>query len=174
MKTLNFFVQGFGFDSLYEFRDSAFGHLYSPKTLSIAFLLGAIETLLKSYFGIPLIVFSAFALLNVMEFKTGIKASQKKGEKVESRKMGRMFLKVGVYMVVLFMLNSFMIGLDFPQIMDFEMDPFVLLYWAFLSGVIIQLVISLLENLEALGYPEASGILGYIKEKLGKPFKKQE
>jgi hypothetical protein len=88
--------------------------------------------------------------------------------------MGRMFLKVGVYLLVLFILQSFKEGLKFPEISTYELDPFIVLYWAFLTGVIYQLFKSLLENLEALGYKEAKGILGYITRKFGNDFKNED
>lgn len=172
MNTVKFLFQGFGFEGFNEFKISAFGYLLSSKVVTCSLFIGLLQSVLQDYFGIPLIVFSAFVLLNIMEFYTGIKAAKLKGKNIESRKMGRMLLKVGVYLLILFMLQSFKKGLEFPSISDFEFDPFIVLYWAFLSGVIYQLFKSLLENLEDLGYKEATGILGFIIRKFGNKFDK--
>lgn len=170
MKTLNFILQGFGFDNFTDFKTSAFGYLLTSKVVTVSFIIGLIESFFQHYFGLPLLVLTSFVLLNILEFHTGIQASKKKGGYVESRKMGRMFLKVGVYLLILFILQSFKEGLKFPELFGYEIDPFIVLYWAFLAGIIYQLFKSLLENLVALGYKEADGVIGYITRKFGKDF----
>jgi hypothetical protein len=171
MSFLNFILQGFGFDNLNDFRLSAFKHMITSKVVTWSLIVGFLESFLQTYLGLPLIVFSSFVLLNLLEFHTGVLVAKRKGKNIESRKMGRMFLKVGVYLLILFMLQSFMTGLKFPEVSNYEIDPFIVLYWAFLTGVIYQLFKSLLENLEGLGYKEANGILGYITRKFGNDFK---
>lgn len=170
MKHINYFLEGFGFKNFSDFFTSTFGYMYKSEAISMSLLVGYLSAFLKEFFGFPLAVFSAFVILNILEFKTGVDASKKKGNKVESRKMGRMFLKVGTYLMIIWMLNAFQTGLQFPQIGDFEFDPFIVMYWAFLAGVIYQLFKSLLENLVALGYEEANGPLGYLIRKYNKLF----
>lgn len=170
MKHINYFLEGFGFKNVADYYSSTFGFMIKPEVISWSIFVGYLSAFLKQYLGFPLIVFSAFVVLNLLEFRTGVKASKKKGQKVESRKMGRMFLKVGTYLLIIWMLHSFQTGLKFPSILDFEMDPFIVLYWSFLAGVIYQLFKSLLENLIALGYEEAKGVLGYIVRKYNKFF----
>lgn len=170
MKTINYYLQGFGFSNMNEYITSTFGYIATKKAISWSIFFGLLNTYLQRYLGFDLLVFSAFIVLNFLEFRTGIKASKKKGEKVESRKMGRMFLKVGTYLLIIWMLHSFEKGLQFPTIADLEIDPFVVFYWAFIAGIIYQLFKSLLENLVALGYEEADGVLGFLIRKYNKYF----
>lgn len=170
MKHVNYFLEGFGFKGLGDYAHSTFGYMIKPDAVGYALVIGYVSAFFKEHLGFPLVVFSAFVILNILEFHTGVQASKRKGEKVESRKMGRMFLKVGTYLLIIWMLNAFQTGLKFPSIVDFELDPFIVMYWAFLAGVIYQLFKSLLENLVALGYEEANGVLGYLIRKYNKTF----
>ncbi len=170
MKTINFYLQGFGFENIKEYLVSTFGFMTSAKVIATSSVIGVISAFLQDYLGFNLLVFSAFVFLNILEYNTGIRASKKRGERIESRKMGRMFLKVGTYLAIIWMLHSFRQGLDFPQIMELELNPFIVFYWAFLSGVIYQIFKSLLENLEQLDYKEARGVLGFIRRKYSRFF----
>jgi hypothetical protein len=170
MRTINYILEGFGFQNLTDYKMSTFGYFLTTKVISISLIIGTVKTFLLDYLGFDLLVFSAFVLLNILEFSTGVRASKKRKEKVESRKMGRMFLKVGTYLLIIYILNSFKNGLQFPAIMDFELDPFIIFYWAFLAGTIYQLLKSLLENMVALGYAEANGVLGFIVRKFNTYF----
>ncbi len=162
MKIINYYLQGFGFASGKEYIASTFGFMASSKVITWSGLVALASTFLQDYLGFSFMVFSAFVALNIFEFSTGVKASKKRGEKVESRKMGRMFLKVGTYITIIWMLHSFKNGFDFPEILEFELNPFPILYWAFIAGVIYQLFKSLLENMNALGWKEAGGALARI------------
>jgi len=81
MKHINFFLDAFGFKNLGEYTQSTFGYMANPSVVSISLIIGSISAFLKEYLGFPLIVFSAFVVLNILEFQTGIKASKKKGKK---------------------------------------------------------------------------------------------
>lgn len=170
MKTINYLLEGFGFQNIADYKSSTFGYFLSLKVISLSLLIGTIKAFLLNYLGFDLLVFSAFVLLNILEFSTGIKASKKRNEYVESRKMGRMFLKVGTYLLIIHILNSFKNGLEFPSILGFELDPFIVFYWAFLAGIIYQLFKSLLENMVAIGYAEANGVLGFMVKKFNNYF----
>lgn len=173
MKTINYYLQGFGFLNTKEYISSTFGFMLSSKTITWSSIVGLLSAFLQEYLGLPIMVFSAFVVLNMLEFRTGIKAAKRKGQKVESRKMGRMFLKVGTYLLIIWMLHSFEKGLNFPEVFQFELDPFIVFYWAFLAGVIYQLFKSLLENLVALDYEEANGVLGFLIRKYNKYFESE-
>ena len=102
---------------------------------------------------------------------TGLKvALNKKGERVRSRKIGRMILKIGVYMQILLVLYTFSSKIETKTIFGFEVNPFDWLYYIVLAGIIMQMVISWLENLSALGYNEAKGLHGIILRKFNKWF----
>ncbi len=172
MKLINYYLTAFGFLNYKDYLGSTFGYMMSPRALSVSIVIGYVSSLLKQHLGFSLVVFLAFVVLNFLEFKTGVKASKRKGQKVESRKMGRMFLKVGTYVIIIWILNAFQTELKFPSIMNFQLNPFIVVYWAFLAGVIYQLFISLLENLVALGFHEADGVLGFVIRKYNKYFEK--
>lgn len=167
---MNYYLQAFGFEDFWDFLRSTFGHISTMQGVSFSVICGAISTFCHHFLGFDLFVFTAFTVLNVMEFRTGVKASKKKGQKVESRKMGRMFLKVGTYVTIIGILNIFQSHLAFPSVFNYELDPFIALYWIFFAGVIFQLLISLLENLVALDYAEAKGVLGIVVRKFNQYF----
>lgn len=170
MKTINYYLQAFGFENSQDYFKSTFGFLLSIKVITWSAVIGSITTFLENSFGLPIAVFLAFVFLNILEFFTGIEASKKKGKPVESRKMGRMFLKIGTYVSILLILNAFDKGIQIPDVLGINIQPFTILKWTFLAGLIYQLYISLLENLEALGYKEIVGVLRFTKKKIGNTF----
>lgn len=173
MEYINYYLKGFGFKDMGDYITSTFGFMIQPNAIKMSISIGAISAYMQEYLGFPLFVFSAFVALNILEFRTGIKASVKRGQRVESRKMGRMLLKVGTYIIIIWILHSFQKGLHLPSLFGFELDPFIVLYWAFLAGVIYQLFKSLLENLVALGWEEANGVLGFVVRKYNKYFSEE-
>ena len=101
---------------------------------------------------------------------TGVLASLKRGERHESRKVGRMLLKILTYLVLIYVLHTFSANISFPVLGDFEFDPFHWLYWVVLLAIIWQLIISLLENLSCLGFRFANVLLRIINKKFFKMF----
>lgn len=77
-----------------------------------------------------------------------------------------MFFKLGTYITIIWILNAFAKGIEIPPVLGVKLQPFVLLYWAFIAGVIYQLYKSLMENMEALGWKEAGKVLNFTKKKL--------
>ena len=109
-------------------------------------------------------------MLLIFEWITGVQASRKRGEKHESRKFGRMLLKIATYLVPIYILHTFSANVEFPSLGGFEFDPFHWLYWIVLIGIIWQLVVSLLENLDCLGFRFAKVLLKIINKKFYKTF----
>lgn len=165
MKTVNYIMQGFGFLSLDTFKISAFGFMTS-KIFNIAFLIAVVNTV----FGFNHVFLFAYSLLIVFEWFTGVRASLKRGEKHESRKLGRMILKLGVYSLPIYVLNTFNKNANFPTVFGYELDPFLWLYWTVLLVIIWQLLISLLENLDCLGFRWAGVALKIINKRFYKQF----
>lgn len=166
MKTINYYLQGFGFLNTKEYIASTFGFMATKQAFTWSSMIGLISSFLQNHLGVPLTVFSAFVVLNIFEFFTGLEASKRKGQKVESRKMGRMFLKVGTYIAIIWMLHSFSTYIQIPDFLGWDLKPFSILYWGFLAGVIYQLYKSLMENMEALGWKEAGGALRFTNKRL--------
>jgi hypothetical protein len=174
MKAINYFLKGFGFENVHDFLSTTFKIFYIGKlkiTIPIIITLGTLREFIEVSLGLNLMAIVAFVWLIIAEFQTGVRASlKKKDERIQSRKIGRMFLKIGVYLQILWLLNSFSKNVESKEIAGFEINPFDWLYYIFLIGVIFQMVVSYLENLSSLGYREAKGILGVVLRKFNKWF----
>ncbi|WP_268848151.1 phage holin family protein [Flavobacterium aestivum] len=168
---INYFLKGFGFVSLGDFTKSAFGFIYtSTSIIKIDLILAFIFSIVSFLFGFNHLFLIAYVVLLVSEWYTGVQASLKRGERHESRKFGRMILKIATYLVPIYILNTFAKNADFIKIMDMELDPFAWLYWAVLLGIIWQLLVSLLENLDSLGVRYAKTLIRIINKKFYKQF----
>lgn len=171
MRTINYILNGFGFVNWNDFYKSSFGFiLNSQKVVKADILLAFFISTVEFLFGFNHLFWMAYVVLLLFEWFTGVKASQKRGEKHESRKFGRMLLKIATYMTPLYILNTFAQNASFPIIMGYEIDPFTYLYWAVLLGIIWQLMVSLLENLECLGFRFASMLIKIINKKFYEKF----
>lgn len=159
---ITYYLKAFGFNCKNEYLNSTFGYI-DLKVISVSAVIGILKTFIGESLGFNLLVFLAFVTLNILEFWSGIRVARKNKIAIESRKMGRMFLKVGTYVLIICILNMFMQHLKFPVIFGHEIDPFFALYWGFLIAIIYQLLKSLAENYEALGYKEMRGFLGLLK-----------
>jgi hypothetical protein len=174
MNKINYTLKGFGYDNIQDFLSTNFKIFYISNcqiAITITGILGTIRTFSESFLGMDILVLCVFVFLIIAETQTGIRASVvKNNQKVKSRKIGRMLLKIGVYVSTLFILYSFATRMKNPTVLNFEVNPFEWLYYVYFTGIIFQLVISYLENLGTLGYSEAKGILGIILRKSNKWF----
>ncbi|MGR3790666.1 phage holin family protein [Flavobacterium sp. TN-1] len=174
MKTIDYILNGFGFLNFKDFLKSTFGHTMDRKIILLDSLLAFAFCSVNTLFGFNVAFFTAYVVLLVFEWFTGVKASFKKGESHSSRKFGRMLLKIATYLVPIYILNQFSKNSEFPIIMGYEVDPFIWLYWAVLLGIIWQLFISLLENLNNLGYKYASVLIRIINKQFYEKFEIDE
>ena len=164
MITLNYILQGFGFRDSKDFLHSSFGHTFSALFIKMDVILSFLFATVHFLFGFNHLFLTAYVILLVFEWITGVQASRKRGEKHESRKFGRMLLKIATYLVPIYILHTFSANVEFPSLGGFEFDPFHWLYW------IVQLVVSLLENLDCLGFRFAKVLLKIINKKFYKTF----
>lgn len=170
MNRVKYFLQGFGFRDSMDFKTTVFKLLAGRDGVewSIVSVVGGIVTAIT---GLQPFVFLAFVVLIFMEFYSGVKVARKiKSEKFKSRKMGRMFMKIGVYIFIVAMLHQFSKQVDVPDIMGLNLNPFTWLYYAVFLGITFQLVISYFENLGRLGYAETKTLAGFITRKLSRFF----
>ena len=170
MTTLNYILQGFGFKNSHDFLQSTFGHLNSLSIIKMDIILSFLFGTVHFLFGFNHLFLTAYVVLLIFEWITGVQASRKRGEKHESRKFGRMLLKIATYLVPIYILHTFSSNVAFPSIGGFEFDPFHWLYWVVLIAIIWQLVVSLLENLDCLGFRFAKVLLKIINKKFYKTF----
>lgn len=162
-------MRSFGFLNVRDLYTSAFGAL-GVKALKWSAAMGFLQLLVKSYLGIDLMVLLAFALLIAAEWFTGIRASLRQGEKLKSRKLVRMVVKIGVYSFIIFLLHAFEGSLKAPEVLGLVLNPFSWLYNAVLIAIVFQLVVSLFENLGRLGYKESKTLAGIVLRKFNKWF----
>lgn len=174
MKFINYLLKGFGFLNFDDFKTTTFKLLYQKNgdvVLSFSVFLGLLREIIENALGLDIFVVFVFVLLIIAEWQTGLKADiLKRQKKFKSRKFGRMILKIGVYIFILFMLNilsSKTTHLDFD---GFELNPFRAVYYIVFVAIIMQLIISYFENLGVLGYSEAKGIAGIVLRKYNKWF----
>ena len=163
MKTINFLLDGFGFKDVNDFKYSTFGYV-TDKVICCSSLLAFIKTI----FGVDWLFFVGYVFLISLEWFTGVQASFKEGNPHESRKLGRMLLKLSVYFLLIFILNTFKSTTQAPSIEGFELNPFSWLYWIVLFVIIWQLLISVLENLKVLEFKWAEKLIEVINLKVNK------
>lgn len=173
MKIFNYIIQGFGYMDYHDFATTII-KTTSPKlilTMSITSLtLGTVREFIETALGLDILVLGVFVFLIIAEWQTGMKVSIKKGMKIKSRKIGRMILKIGVYIGILFMLFTFANKTKTIDFIGFDVNPLGWLYYAVFVGITFQLVISYFENLGNLGYKEAKGIAGIVLRRYNKWF----
>ncbi len=163
MKTLTFLLQAFGFVSLQDLSKSTFGFVTNK-----ALVIGSVTSIFTAelsliLFGVKWVFFLAYVGLIILEWATGVWASLHRSEKHESRKLGRMLLKVFIYSLLIALLNQ-MTKIDFKYSFMESFNPFLWLYWVMISIIIWQLWVSVLENLDCLGFRFAKVALKVINK----------
>lgn len=163
MKSLNYILDGFGFENWMDFFKSSFGFI-SVKIGILASLMAGVMTNSEYLFGVKFMFMVAYVFLILLEWGSGVWASRTRGEEHKSRKLGRMIFKVFIYAVLMFILHQFTRTTDFPELMGFELNPFIWLYWIILLVIIWQLIVSLLENFRQIGWKWADVALKVINK----------
>lgn len=173
-ETLNHFFSDFGFTGYYDFLQSSF-HVENFKPIIISsVMLGTIATYCEKYLGIEPIVYVAFVMLLAIEYFTGLSASLKEGKKFESKKLGRFIIKIAAYTTIIGIINIFKNGMKPMVVIDNEINIYSWLYYTVFNMIVVQLIVSVLENYSRLGYKESNKIFGLIAGKLNKWFKLDE
>lgn len=173
MNIINYILNGFGFKDPSDFACSI--DKSTPESyltfLKVAFILGTIREFIEVYIGLDILVLACFVFLIVAEWWTGVKVDViKRGNKFKSRKSGRMILKVGTYITILFVLFTFSSRTEKLEFVGFNLNPMKWIYYIVFVWIIMQLLVSWLENLAALGYKEMKGLVGVILRKGNKWF----
>ncbi len=163
---LEFQLQGFGFENRGDFSHSVF--YYKAALVSLPF--GTAAFFIEKFLGLTPLAYGAFLVLVVGEFITGLLASNAGGVKIRSRKIGRMIIKMSIYTLFIGVLNIFSEEINVPEFFNYEVNIYKFIYYIVLNLVIIQLIISVLENLSKLGFAETSKIFSVIKQFLNKWF----
>ncbi|KAB8153429.1 hypothetical protein EZY14_009355 [Kordia sp. TARA_039_SRF] len=171
MKTLNFILDGFGFLNFADFKASTFKILLSEKLSYLVLVGSSILKFLHEHLDITkkdllitAIIGFVMTLFIISEFLTGLALSRKRGETFKSRLLGRMILKLGVYLMLL--LSTGLLSLiKFPSVLGFEIDPFLIMFYFVLLAFVLQLLISNLENVSKLGLGKNTKLVKAINKK---------
>jgi hypothetical protein len=161
----------FGFDTSMDFLNSTFGYAAKKPAVILSVSFGTVGTLVEQFIGLDPIVYMAFVVLIILEFFTGIRASLKEGKKIYSKKFGRVILKLLIYTTLIGVINIFRTRLDVPTMFDVEINLYSMIYYVTLNLIIVQLILSVFENLSRLGYEETSKVFKAISKILRKYIK---
>ena len=174
MKLINYILQGFGYLDFHDFLTTTFKMFYFGNLklfFGLAISLGTIREFIITSTGLDIIFWAVFVFLIIAEWQTGLKVDViKRGNKFQSRKFGRMVLKIGVYITILLALFALSETTKKITFIGFDVNPLGWLYYVVMIAIVFQLVISYLENLGNLGYKEARGIAGIVLRKYNKWF----
>ncbi len=173
-KAVDALIGEFGFECHKNFISSTFGVLLHKKAIYFSFYIGALSLFIKKWIGLEAAVFVAFLLLIAGEFITGIRASLKEGKKIESKKFGRVILKMLVYTGIIGVINTFKNNLPVPSFLGYEVNIYEWIYFSVVNLILVQLIISVFENLARLGYKESSRIFKFISLAMDRWFKLEE
>lgn len=167
-KYINNFMHEFGFQNTTEFLNSSFGYSVKKPIMLISISLGAVGTYVENFIGLDPIVYIAFILLLILEFFTGIRASLKEGKKIYSKKFGRVILKLLIYTTLIGVINIFRTRYVQPSFFDIEINLYSMIYYISLNLIVIQLILSVFENLSRLGYEETNKVFKAVSKILHK------
>jgi hypothetical protein len=165
---LNIFIKDFGFGSLSELYKSSFGLALKKPVLLFSLSLASLGSMCEDFIGLDPLVYSSFIILLFLEFFTGIKASIKEGVKLQSKRFGRVILKLMIYTIIIGIINIFSTRIEVPKAFGFSVNIYSLIYYAVLNLIIIQLILSVFENLSRLGFEETNKIYKAISKLLKK------
>lgn len=154
-----------GFDNLTDLAKSIVNYKLLLFSGNIIITIAALTQVLGDLFGLQPQILIGFIVLILLEFGTGIGASLSNGQKVQSKKMARVFTKLAIYGLLLFGLNS-MTGLQAFNFWGFEISLWDYIFWVFFCGTSFTLFISILENLDRMGFKETHVIHKLLQGKL--------
>lgn len=160
----------FGYTDFSDFMHSNFvtkGTLSSTFLLSITF--STIFVQIEQFIGLHPLAYLSFILFFILEFATGVAASVWiKKEKFQSLKMGRIVLKIFVYSIILGLMNIFSKEIGGHAVAGIEFNFFEWIYFLVINILILQLLVSVLENCEILGIKEVSIFLRIFRKRIKK------
>ncbi len=154
MKHLNSTFDTLGFKNSASFVESTFHPNNINFSLIMSTILGCIAYFVESFLGFESMVAVAILILFTLEVITGIKASLKEGEFFNSKKLGRGFLKMMIYMLMIGAANLLAIHVKIKPILGWSFNYYEWIHYTAFNFVILQLFISNIENFNRLGWTE--------------------
>jgi hypothetical protein len=169
VKPANTMASYFGYTCVGDFTQSLFNVKLAPFIGTLSLLITFLSNASAHVIGMRGEVVLAFIFLHLLEFFSGIRAAVKRGEKIQSRKLPRIAIKLATYTAILGVLQTFHRNLD--PLTVFGLIEFNLYGWVWMfvfHAIVLQLVVSFFENLSGLGFKETSRIYQVLKNKVGK------
>jgi len=165
---MKFFFNMFGFDGMQDFVLSTFGVFLAKNSLLVSLTIGVLAGNIERFVGLEPVVFLAVICLFVLEIITGITASVFfKKEPFDKEKLGRSIVKLVAYPVLLSLIHNFQqFDIGSIDVFGFGIDFFSIAHTALVFLVILQVLISFLENLTIMGFKELELITKIFKVKL--------
>jgi hypothetical protein len=167
---INNLMQEFGFKTSTDFLLSTFGFSIKKSVLLMGGFFGFLEVAVKDFIGLDPLVYISFVILLFLEFLTGIKASVKEGKKIQSKRIGRVILKIMIYTLIIGIINIFSTKLFIPKVLGYSLNIYSVIYYSVLNLIIFQLLLSVFENLTRLGYSETNQVFKFLTKKADKWF----
>ena len=156
-------MKEWGFSNLNDFFQSAF-HSESFKAIFVTSVsLTALGEPIKQIIGLTPMVYISFIILLFAEVISGIKASMKEGEKINSKRFGRFILKIFIYTLMLGITNIF--ATQTEGISSFIYDSIHNIVFNYIA---VQLIISVFENLSRMGFQESNSVYKAIHNFISK------
>lgn len=159
------FLDQMGFDSIQDLGKSLFNIKLLLYSGNLIVVMGALSKFSVDYLGLAGIISLSFALLIILQFLTGIFVALKDGNKIQERKLTKIVVRLVIYGLLLFIMNSFThfqpIGIG-----DFTLNIWSYLYHFSVSIIIFQLLISTAKNLSLLGFDEMKLLGDFLGRKL--------
>lgn len=152
-KTANILADQQGFESFTDFLKSVFHIKQTPMILKVTTATTTFATLTEQYLGVKLIVLIGIAFLFFIEMGTGFYYAWGKGE-LSSTRLPRGLVKMAVYVCLMGCVHIFATHLPVPEAAGYKFNIYVVIYYAFLNLIILNLLLSVIENFEKLGWDE--------------------
>lgn len=156
-------MKEWGFSNLNDFLQSTF-HSSNFNTIIVTSVgLTALGETIKQVIGLTPMVYISFIVLLFAEVISGIKASIKEGQKINSKRFGRFILKIFVYTLMLGITNIF--ATQTEGISAFIYDSIHSIVFNYIA---VQLIISVFENLSRMGFQESNSVYKAIHNFISK------
>lgn len=154
MKHLTPAFDTLGFKDTASFVESTFHPNNINFSLIMSGIFGCIAYIVESFLGFESMVAVAVLILFTLEIVTGIKASLKEREAFSSKKLGRGFLKMMIYMLMIGAANLLSLHIHIKPILGWSFNYYEWIHYTSMNFVILQLFISNIENFNRLGWTE--------------------
>lgn len=171
MRQLNATFDSLGFRNSEAFVDSTFHPSSLNLTIIMSSILGCLSYVIENFLGFESMVGVALSILFGLEIFTGIKASIREGEEFTSKKLGRGFLKMGIYMLMIGASHILAIHVQIKPIFGFSFNYYEWIHYTAFNFVLIQLFVSNIENFNRLNWTEFVPLLTRLSKvlKIKKP-----